>query len=149
MSTDPDPLQLTIMHNMTEMTATSDYWNPELLSQSLLGIWFAASHQPWMNLHFVILELCARQEWQVLLRQELKQHVPLSYETLERLPLLDGFIKETVRLNPLDTRMCRLVKCYHPSPPVMDSRADRINSCHPQKSIGAVYLLRWQIVRPG
>lgn len=92
------------MHNMAEMTDTSDYWNSELLSQSLLGIWFAASHQPWMNLHFVILELCVRKEWQISLRQELKQHEQLNYEILEKLPLLDSFIKETVRLNPLDTR---------------------------------------------
>lgn len=103
-------LQLTILHNMTELTETSDYWNPELLSQSLLGIWFAASHQPWMNLHFIILELCARKEGQISLRQELKQHLPLNYETLEQLPLLDSFIKETVRLNPLDTRMNRLIE---------------------------------------
>lgn len=92
------------MHNMTTMTETSDYWNPELLSQSLLGIWFAASHQPWMNLHFVILELCVRKEWQTRLRQELKQYSPLNYGALEKLPLLDSFIKETVRLHPLDTR---------------------------------------------
>lgn len=97
------------MHNMTELADTSDYWDPELLSQSLLGIWFAASHQPWMNLHFIILELCARKEWQTSLRQELEQHLPLDYETLEHLPLLDSFIKETVRLNPLDTRMSRLI----------------------------------------
>lgn len=96
------------MHNMTELADTSDYWDPELLSQSLLGIWFAASHQPWMNLHFIILELCSRKEWQASLRQELEQNLPLDYETLERLPLLDGFIKETVRLNPLDTRKCGL-----------------------------------------
>ncbi|KAK7696719.1 hypothetical protein SLS64_014285 [Diaporthe eres] len=95
------------MHNMTELADTSDYWDPELLSQSLLGIWFAASHQPWMNLHFIILELCARKEWQTSLRQELEQHLPLDYETLENLPLLDSFIKETVRLNPLDTLAIR------------------------------------------
>ncbi|KAK9423445.1 putative Cytochrome P450 [Seiridium unicorne] len=97
--------RLTIMHNMTELTKSSDYWNPELLAQSLLGIWFAAAHQPWMNLHFVILELCLRTEWQTSLRQELEQHLPLDYKSLEQLPLLDSFIKETVRLNPLDTRM--------------------------------------------
>lgn len=97
--------QLTIMHNMAELTDASDYWNPELLSQSLLGIWFAASHQPWMNLHFILLELCIRREWQSTLRQELEQNAPMKYQQLERLPLLDSFIKETVRLNPLDTRM--------------------------------------------
>ncbi|KAH9988480.1 cytochrome P450 [Xylariaceae sp. FL0662B] len=114
MSTDPstwdepeDTKFMTIIYNMVDLTGSSDYWNPELLSQSLLGIWFAASHQPWMNLHFVILELCVRQEWQTRLRQELIQHSPLNYDILEQLPLLDSFIKETVRLNPLDTLAIR------------------------------------------
>lgn len=90
---------------MIELVGTSDYWSPELLSQSLLGIWFAASHQPWMNLHFVIIELCRRPEWQATLYEELRKHGPLDYKILEQLPLLDSFIKETMRLQPLDTRM--------------------------------------------
>lgn len=98
------------MYNMEELTRTSDYWNPELLSQSLLGIWFAAAHQPWMNLNFIILELCARQEWQVALREELMKHDSLDYKTLEQLPLLDSFIKETMRLNPLDK--CKFVRLF-------------------------------------
>ncbi|KAK8010137.1 cytochrome P450 [Apiospora arundinis] len=98
---------LTIMNTLVELTEGSDYWDAELLSQSLLGIWFAASHQPWMNLHFVLLELCARQDWQTTLRQELQQNQPLDYKVLEGLPLLDAFIKETVRLNPLDTLAIR------------------------------------------
>ncbi|OTB13472.1 hypothetical protein K445DRAFT_304233 [Daldinia sp. EC12] len=98
---------LSILHNMTALADTSDYWNSELLSQSLLGIWFAASHQPWMNLHFVLLELSTRKEWQSALRQEIAQHGPLDYKGLEELPLLDGFIKETVRCNPLDTLAIR------------------------------------------
>ncbi|KAF2274907.1 cytochrome P450 [Westerdykella ornata] len=69
------------------MTDDSDYWNPDLLSQSLLGIWFAASHQPWMFLDFVLLELCARKNYQRALQQELGP---------------ESFIKETIRLNPLD-----------------------------------------------
>ncbi|KAI1800744.1 cytochrome P450 [Daldinia bambusicola] len=56
---------------------------------------FAASHQLWMNLHFNTLH------------QETEQHVPLDYQDLEQLPLLDGFIKETVRCNPLDTLAIR------------------------------------------
>ncbi|KAI0481374.1 putative cytochrome P450 [Xylariaceae sp. FL0804] len=102
-----DTESLSIMHNMTDLAEGSDYWTPELLSQSLLGIWFAASHQPWMNLNFIILELCSRTEWQDSLRSELQQHMPLDYQRLEQLPLLDGFIKETVRLNPLDTLAVR------------------------------------------
>lgn len=97
-------VQLTILYNMANVAKTSDYWNPSLLAQSLLGIWFAASHQPWMNLHFIILEICVRTDCQVALRKELEQSLPLDYKRLEQLPLLDSFIKETVRFNPLDKR---------------------------------------------
>lgn len=87
---------------MTEMTDDSDYWDPELLSQSLLGIWFAAAHQPWMFLDFILLELCARPDWQSAIQEELDTLAPSNYHELEKLPLLDSFIKETIRLNPLD-----------------------------------------------
>jgi hypothetical protein len=93
------------MQNMTELTeGTRDYWTPPILAQSLLGIWFAASHQPWMNLDFVMLELCSHQEYVQLLRDEIGDYSQLNYKQLEELPFLDSFIKETVRLNPLDTR---------------------------------------------
>ncbi|KAJ2985551.1 hypothetical protein NUW58_g5466 [Xylaria curta] len=94
--------QLTILYNMADLTNSSEYWNPMLLAQSLLGIWFAAAHQPWMNLHFIILEFSIRKDWQIKVRQELEQSSPLDYKRLEQLPLLDGFIKETARSNPLD-----------------------------------------------
>ncbi|KAF2704077.1 putative cytochrome P450 [Pleomassaria siparia CBS 279.74] len=101
--TEPEKTKtLTIAHNMTQMTDDSDYWDPELLSQSLLGIWFAAAHQPWMFLDFVLLELCARQDWQNAIQEEIDTLAPSNYDQLEKLPLLDSFIKETVRLNPLD-----------------------------------------------
>lgn len=80
----------------------SQYWTPDVLSQSMLGIWFAASHQPWMNLDFVLLELAQRPEWQAQLREEIGDHSQLDYQTLDQLPCLDSFIKETVRMNPLD-----------------------------------------------
>lgn len=101
-----DSRQLTIAHNMTEMTDGSDYWDPELLSQSLLGIWFAAAHQPWMFLDFILLELSTRLDWQHALQKELDTLAPSSYHELEKLPLLDSFIKETIRLNPLDKCKC-------------------------------------------
>jgi cytochrome P450 len=89
---------------MKALTVGNEYWTPDIMAQSLLGIWFAASHQPWMNLHFVLLELCTRPDYQTSLRNEILQAGELSYDRLEQLPLLDSFIKETMRLNPLDTR---------------------------------------------
>lgn len=99
---------------MTELTSGSDSWTPDVLAQSLLGIWFVASHQPWMNLDFLVLELCSRPEYVELLRNEIGDNSSLDYGKLEKLPLLDSFIKETVRSNPLDTHML-LENAFFPS----------------------------------
>ena len=111
--------KITLFHNMMEASKESSYWTPIAVVQALLGIWFAASHQPWIvcnaacvlvqtliqiqNLHFVFLELCSRPEYIELIREEIKEvEDRLDCETVCRLPLLDSFIKESVRLNPLD-----------------------------------------------
>lgn len=89
---------------MPELSADSKYWSgrPSHLAQSLLGMWFAAIHQPWMNLDFIVQQLCVSPEWQETLRGEVGNPEKLDYRRLQNLPLLDGFIKETVRLHPLD-----------------------------------------------
>ena len=54
------------------------------------------------NLHFIFLELCTQPEYTKLIREEISKEEPLDYERLSKLPILDSFIKEAVRLNPLD-----------------------------------------------
>ena len=54
------------------------------------------------NLHFIILELCRRPEYRNLLRQEIDAQGKMKYQDTSDLPRLDSFIKESVRLNPLD-----------------------------------------------
>ena len=49
-----------------------------------------------------MLELCERPEYIELVREELSARATLDYPTLTKLPILDSFIKEAVRLNPLD-----------------------------------------------
>ncbi|KAI9690295.1 MAG: hypothetical protein M1822_009256 [Bathelium mastoideum] len=102
--------QLTMFSNMFQASKESRYWSASLLIQATLGIWFAASHQPWINLHFVFLELCARPEYIEVLRAEVA-NASLSgktdYDRLMQLPILDSFIKESVRLNPLDKMAIR------------------------------------------
>jgi hypothetical protein len=126
--------QLTVIHNMTTLSDDSNYWDgPAMKAQNLLGVWFAASHQPWMNLHFILLELCVRPDWQKRLRHELQNNgQSLTYKTLDSLPFLDSFIKETVRLNPLDRcksslyRECHLKMAFENPPTGTNSRPDGI-----------------------
>jgi cytochrome P450 len=100
---------------MATLSESSSYWtSPAMSAQNMLGLWFAASHQPWMNLNFILMEVCARKDWQKAIRQEIEANAPLNdYKTLDELPLLDSFMKETVRLTPLDTMAIRR-KAVHP-----------------------------------
>lgn len=66
---------------------------------SLIGVLLIQDTQ---NLHFIILELCRRPEYKDWLRQEIDAHGKMKYQDISDLPMLDSFIKESVRLNPLD-----------------------------------------------
>ncbi|KAF2994245.1 hypothetical protein E8E13_000926 [Curvularia kusanoi] len=100
--------EMTFAWNISSLTSESSYWQgPDHCAQTLLGVWFAAAHQPWMNLDFIMLQLCQRPEWQDAIQKEAGPIGDLTYETLTKLPLLDSFIKETVRLHPLDTLAVR------------------------------------------
>ena len=101
-------MQLTFAWNISSLTSESEYWQgPDHCAQTLLGVWFAAAHQPWMNLDFIMLQLCQRPEIQDALKAEIGTLEGLTYDKLMGLPLLDSFIKETVRLHPLDTLAVR------------------------------------------
>ncbi|EAT76903.1 hypothetical protein SNOG_15808 [Parastagonospora nodorum SN15] len=106
---EPSPLkELTFAWNHASLCLDSEYWNgPEHQAQSLLGMWFAAAHQPWMNIDFIMLHLCRRPDIQEALIEEIGSLEDLTYDRLMELPLLDSFIKETVRLHPLDTLAVR------------------------------------------
>lgn len=73
-------------------------------AQNMLGLWFAASHQPWLNLDFILMEVCVRKDCQEAIRQELRSNSPLDgNKKLDDLPLLDSSMRETARFIPLDT----------------------------------------------
>ena len=46
--------------------------------------------------------MCARPDYADILRKEISSMEKFDYETITHLPILDSFIKEAVRLNPLD-----------------------------------------------
>ena len=39
---------MTLLHNMIEASQDSEYWTNTAIIQAIIGIWFAASHQPWL-----------------------------------------------------------------------------------------------------
>ncbi|KAM0794861.1 hypothetical protein BDR22DRAFT_894747 [Usnea florida] len=87
---------------MIVASADSSYWTTATVIEATMGIRFAASHQPWINLHFVFLELCSRPGYAEMLLQEVQSITILNFEATNSLLTLDSFIKEVVRVNPLD-----------------------------------------------
>ncbi|KAL8786224.1 MAG: hypothetical protein Q9213_002913 [Squamulea squamosa] len=123
--------KITLMYHMIESSRESNYWTSNIIVQALIGIWFAAAHQPWVvslfhlfpsssipllrsygtdngkqNLDFAFLELCQRPEYVDLIRQEISGKATLDAKTIgNEMPILDSFLKESMRLNPMDDRM--------------------------------------------
>lgn len=44
------------MYHMIEGSRDSSYWTPNIVVQALIGIWFAAAHQPWV-VRLLVLQL--------------------------------------------------------------------------------------------
>ena len=83
-----------------------DTWSAHKLIQVLLGVWFATLHQPALSLTYALEDLCRYPTYIKLLREELMT-CEVTEEKLERLPLLDSFLKESARLHPSDSIACR------------------------------------------
>lgn len=81
--------------------------------------------------------MCERSEYVQLLRQEIGDPSRLDYTKLEKLPLLDSFIKETVRVNPLDTRKYPKELCFRRG---RTPWLDTLYSCHTEKSFETVHI---------
>lgn len=79
-----------------------DIWSAHKLTQVLLGIWFAALHQPALSLTYALDDLCNHPEYVEPLRTELEA-CDTTGDDLENLPLLDSFLKESARLHPSDS----------------------------------------------
>ena len=84
------------------------------------------------NLHFVFLELCSRPEYVKLIREEIGNQGALDYNGLSKLPILDSFIKESVRVNPLDKSEPLLNCCGYVA---------KLSSVYPEKSSEVVSIL--------
>ena len=90
-------------------------WTASRIVQVVLGMWFASVHQPVLTLIYALENLCEHPEYIEPLRRELSTlssgcHKSDDLEaasqvlasTLENLPMLDAFMKESSRLRPSD-----------------------------------------------
>lgn len=85
-----------------DASARRDSWSAWKIVQVILGIWFAAVHQPALSLVYALDDLCIYPEFAERLRSEVENCVTSS-EDLDSLPLLDSFLKESARIHPSDS----------------------------------------------
>ncbi|KAF2756329.1 cytochrome P450, partial [Pseudovirgaria hyperparasitica] len=80
-----------------------DPWSAERVTHEMIALWFGAMHSVTSTLNYVIQDLCLHSEYVTPLRMELESAAFKAFEaTGEGLPLLESFIKESQRMNPLD-----------------------------------------------
>ncbi len=89
-----------------EADARKNAWPAHRIVQVVLGIWFAAVHQPAMSLVYALGDLCQHPEYVNALKKELGDG-SADRKYLESMPLLDAFLKESARLHPSDSISCR------------------------------------------
>ena len=91
---------------LMEATAELDaeYWTPQRISRTMLGLCVGSLHSPWTNMYFLLFELARRPDDIEDLRREIRGNKKLDWKTLDRLPFLNSFIKESLRYTPPDKR---------------------------------------------
>ncbi|KAL6803841.1 cytochrome P450 [Trichoderma sp. SZMC 28012] len=84
-------------------------WTPARMVGEIMAVWFGSVHQLAMTSTYAIQDLCLHPEYVEPLRIEVRDcfHVNDSPRDVERLPLLDSFIKESVRSSNSDAITCR------------------------------------------
>ncbi|KAH7311256.1 cytochrome P450 [Stachybotrys elegans] len=87
----------------TRTNTRKNGWSTEKIVQVLLGIWFAAVHQPAIALVYALEDLCAHPQFADGIHEEASALSTPSYEAIDSLPLLEAFIRESCRLHPSDS----------------------------------------------
>lgn len=85
-------------------------WSPARMIGEIMAVWFSTIHQLAMTTTYVIQDLCLHGEYITPLRREVHEHVAARADaaiSVEELPLLDSFIKESVRYTNTDAISCR------------------------------------------
>ncbi|KAJ4861649.1 cytochrome p450 domain-containing protein [Trichoderma breve] len=84
-------------------------WTPAKMVGEIMAVWFGSVHQLAMTSTYAIQDLCLHPEYVEPLAIEIRDcfHAEDSPRDVERLPLLDSFIKESVRNSNFDAITCR------------------------------------------
>ncbi|KAF2972271.1 hypothetical protein GQX73_g1247 [Xylaria multiplex] len=79
-------------------------WGPRRVTYEIIAIWFGSFHALSATVTFVLFDLCENPEYVSPLREEVESPEFDNFmRTTKGLPLLDSFIKESSRLNPIES----------------------------------------------
>ncbi|KAI1255403.1 hypothetical protein MGN70_003469 [Eutypa lata] len=85
------------------VSRTEQQRSPTRIVQQMIALQFASAHQLPMALTWAIVMLCEHPEAKELLREEIQTAEDNYVNPLKELRLLDSFLRESSRLNPLDS----------------------------------------------
>ena len=84
---------------------TKEQASPLRMAQQMMALLFASTHQMQMAVTWAIVDLCLHPEYALLLRAEIVAAKKIEDgDIYNRLPLMECFLRESSRLNPLDSR---------------------------------------------
>ncbi|KAI1330302.1 cytochrome P450 [Xylariaceae sp. FL0255] len=97
---------------LIETSPQKDPWTTQRMIGEIMAVWFSTVHQLSIAAAFVVLDLCLHDEYVEPLRQEAHEYLvsnpgPLVTTGSENLPLLDSFIRESIRFSSADAISCR------------------------------------------
>ncbi|KAK4063192.1 hypothetical protein Trihar35433_8987 [Trichoderma harzianum] len=106
-STEATPMDC--MQWLIDNSPRKNPWTPAKMVGEIMAVWFGSVHQLAMTSTYAIQDLCLHPEYVEPLRIEIRDyfHLSNSPRDVERLPLLDSFIKESVRNSNFDAITCR------------------------------------------
>ncbi|MCJ1398261.1 hypothetical protein MMC11_001458 [Xylographa trunciseda] len=79
------------------------YWTPKRVVLFVDSLWRSAIHSVPLTLTHAVNSLCENPEYIQPLRDEIENQPITDHNILENLPLLNSFLKETLRTRPLDS----------------------------------------------
>ncbi|KAI7774340.1 ent-kaurene oxidase [Diaporthe eres] len=94
-----------------QSSAKSKPWSAQRIVHELMALWFGSVHITFTTACFALHDLCLHPEYIKPLRNEITSTGWTAFEDSrgQGLPLLDSFIKESARTNPVEASMCQVI----------------------------------------
>ncbi|KAI4098829.1 MAG: hypothetical protein L6R37_006283 [Teloschistes peruensis] len=96
---------LDVVQCIIDAIRKDDGWDARKVLGEALALWFGSVHQLAMRFVYALYDICEHPECIGPMREEIEQFGDGWVSSLDKLPLLDSFLRESARLNPSDSRV--------------------------------------------